>query len=72
MASMPTDVLSRAEEARPPAIDAREFEPRESLERMLFESVLRRSGAGTGQLVQRSRCSKEKRPWHRTANRSSS
>jgi len=31
--------------------DAREFEPRESLERMLFDSVLRRSGVGAEQLV---------------------
>ena len=31
--------------------DAREFEPRESLERMLFDSVLRRSGIGAEQLV---------------------
>jgi ribulose-5-phosphate 4-epimerase/fuculose-1-phosphate aldolase len=33
------------------AADAREFEPKERLERMLFESVLRRSGVSAEELV---------------------
>jgi ribulose-5-phosphate 4-epimerase/fuculose-1-phosphate aldolase len=33
------------------AADAREFQPKERLERMLFESVLRRSGVTAGQLA---------------------